>query len=530
MNQRTFAEDTQPSVVGRYVLYQPIARGGMATVHAARLVAAEGVSRLVAAKRLHPQYVDDPEFVAMFHDEARIASRIHHPNVVPVLDVILDGEEVILVQEYVHGVPLSYLYKRALRANAPIPLGIVLTVISGVLAGLHAAHEATDELGEPLGIVHRDVSPQNILVSIDGHARLLDFGIAKARTSIHHTREGFFKGKLAYMAPEQFRVEPVRRTADLYATGVLLWELVVNRRFYDGQGDAEFVRAVALGSTLTPTQALEAAGEPISAERWAQVYLLEPIIMRAMAVAPEARYSSAAEMAAALAEIAPSAPVVDVAAWVRREGAEHLEKRQRILAAGEESASRLCELARMSEDGARSSGARMRVDAATFDAHLSSESMSTSPPTSSRRARATTSMFDRVASEVRAIVPWAVIACLLVLVGILAGMMIMRERLTDVTAPALAVEPPLAISTAAPGDEIVSLPELSPSASLVDEVSAPASASALEAPTRSMRPAVRSGVFVRSPPARPAPRPTAPASSRSVATTPTRSTAGCSSR
>ncbi|OJY20578.1 MAG: hypothetical protein BGO98_04620 [Myxococcales bacterium 68-20] len=511
MNQRTFAEDMQPSVVGRYVLYQPIARGGMATVHAARLVAAEGVSRLVAAKRLHPQYVDDPEFVAMFHDEARIASRIHHPNVVPVLDVILDGDEVILVQEYVHGVPLSYLYKRALRANAPIPMEIVLTVISGVLAGLHAAHEATDEMGEPLGIVHRDVSPQNILVSIDGHARLLDFGIAKARTSIHHTREGFFKGKLAYMAPEQFRVEPVRRTADLYAIGVLLWELVVNRRFYDGQGDAEFVRAVALGSTLSPTQALEAGSEWISAERWAQVYLLEPIIMRAMATAPEARYSSAAEMAAALAEIAPSAPVVDVAAWVRREGAEHLEKRQRILAAGEESASRLGELARVSEDGVRSSGARMRVDAATLDAHPSSVSVSTSPPRSSRRPTVTTSLFDRVASEVRAVVPWAVIACLLVLVGLLAGMMIMRERLTAAIAPPLAEEPSLAISTTNPRDEMVSLPELPPSASLAEEVevSAPASASALPASTPAPRPAVRTGVFVRSPPARPALRPTA---------------------
>ena len=186
-----------PLSFGRYVLHAPIARGGMAQVYTARLVGAEGFNRLVAAKRLHPQFTDDPDFVTMFHDEARIASKIHHPNVVPVLDVVVEGSEVILVQEYVHGVPLDRLFKVALAGDGPIPIGIVIAIIGGVLSGLHAAHETRDETDQPLNIVHRDVSPQNVMVSVDGIPRLLDFGIARAELCVHVTREGVFKGKVA---------------------------------------------------------------------------------------------------------------------------------------------------------------------------------------------------------------------------------------------------------------------------------------------------------------------------------------------
>src|SRR5580693_7860209 len=157
-------EGAEPRAFGRYVLYAPIARGGMATIHIARLVGADGFSRIVAAKRLHPQFTEDPDFVAMFRDEAEIASKIHHPNVVPVLDIVLDGEEVVLVQEYVHGVPLDRLFRAACAASEAIPLRIVVGILSGILSGLHAAHETTDETGRPLGIIHRDVSPQNVMV------------------------------------------------------------------------------------------------------------------------------------------------------------------------------------------------------------------------------------------------------------------------------------------------------------------------------------------------------------------------------
>jgi eukaryotic-like serine/threonine-protein kinase len=325
--------------VGRYILHPPIARGGMATVHTARLVAGEGiVQRLVAIKRLHPHYVDDPEMIEMFHDEARIASRIHHPNVVPVLDVIRSEREMILVQEYVDGVPLNYLFKLAMSDRSPIPAPIAASIVCGILAGLHAAHEATDEMGEPLGIVHRDVSPQNVIVSIDGIPRLVDFGIAKAKTSTHHTREGFFKGKLAYMAPEQLRAEAVTRQTDVYSAGVLLWELLANRRFHEGKNDLEFVKCVVTGNYPTASAALaaERAANTLNDERWEEILRLEPVLVRAMAINPQHRFHTALEMAEALVKAMPLAKVSDVAAWLRKQGSTFLEQRHRILVSNEE--------------------------------------------------------------------------------------------------------------------------------------------------------------------------------------------------
>ena len=187
-------------VVGRYALYQAIAAGGMATVHLGRLLGPVGFSRTVAIKRLHEQFASDPEFVAMFLDEARVAARVRHPNVVPTLDVVATGGELFLVMEYVPGESLARLARELRGRKATFPLRILSALMAGVLHGLHAAHEAKDEHGHPLDIVHRDVSPANVMISIDGIPRLLDFGIAKARTSTHHTREGIFKGKLVASA------------------------------------------------------------------------------------------------------------------------------------------------------------------------------------------------------------------------------------------------------------------------------------------------------------------------------------------
>lgn len=455
MNQPATALPLEP--IGRYVLHSALARGGMATVHAARLVAGEGVSRLVAAKRLHPQYADDPDFIAMFHDEARIASRIHHPNVVPVLDVVRSEDEVILVQEYVHGVPLGHLFKLAL-AGEPLPIRIAAAIVSGVLAGLHAAHEATDELGEPLGVVHRDVSPQNVIVSVDGVPRLVDFGIAKAKTSVHHTREGFLKGKLAYMAPEQVRAEPVTRRADIYAAGVLLWELVVNRRFYDGSNDAEFVRTIALGDAPTLTEALEPERPGISDERWMAAVRLEPVVTRAMSVSREARWPCALEMAAAVEDAVGIASASEVASWVRSVGADFLEKRQRDLArdqetylAGHRGSSAPPNSSGMRieiEDGGRSSGARMRLGASGREhgAHLfdPARSEASDAHTSGLRSAAPTASSARLDQglQARSLVPWTIVAALLVMVGLLAGVVLVRDRSPSTVAAAASVAPP----------------------------------------------------------------------------------------
>lgn len=306
-------------------------------MHAARLVGAEGFNRLVAAKRLHPQFTDDPEFVAMFHDEARIASMIHHPNVVPVLDVVLSENEVILVQEYVHGVPLSLLMKAAIADEMPIPVDIVVAILVGVLSGLHAAHEAKDELNEPLNIVHRDVSPQNVMVSVDGLPRLLDFGIAKARTSSHHTRDGFFKGKLSYMAPEQLRMEPITRRVDVYAAGVLMWELLANRKVNDGRSDADFV-SMAMNREMPALSSIlrESCGEFAEA-RWKEVKALEPIALRALSPVPSERFATAAELMEAIVHVCPPSTSLALAEWVKSTASEFLQRRQQMLASNEES-------------------------------------------------------------------------------------------------------------------------------------------------------------------------------------------------
>src|SRR5262249_39049696 len=156
-------------------VYDEIAAGGMATVHLGRLVGPIGFSRTVAIKRLHPQFARDPEFAAMFFDEARLAARIRHPNVVPVIDVVADEGEVLLVMEYVHGEAFSFVLKILAANRKRLPPRIVGNVLAATLVGLHAAHEATSETGAPLGIVHRDVSPQNVLLGADGIVRVLDF-------------------------------------------------------------------------------------------------------------------------------------------------------------------------------------------------------------------------------------------------------------------------------------------------------------------------------------------------------------------
>ncbi|HEY2366157.1 MAG TPA: serine/threonine-protein kinase, partial [Polyangiaceae bacterium] len=209
-------------VVGRYALYEEIAAGGMATVHFGRLLGPVGFSRTVAIKRLHPQFAKDPEFVSMFLDEARLAARIRHPNVVPTLDVVATQGELFLVMDYVQGESLSRLIRATRERQQRIPVRYVASIITGALHGLHAAHEAKNERGEPLRIVHRDISPQNVLVGSDGVARVLDFGVAKAAGRFHTTREGNVKGKLPYMSPEQLRGQLVDRQTDVYAAAVCL--------------------------------------------------------------------------------------------------------------------------------------------------------------------------------------------------------------------------------------------------------------------------------------------------------------------
>ncbi|MFS8068262.1 MAG: serine/threonine-protein kinase, partial [Byssovorax sp.] len=306
----------EPRRVGRYLLFGPIASGGMATVHLGRLVADSGFSRTVAIKRLHPQLAEAPEIAKSLLDEARIVSRIQHPNVVPTLDLLTDDDEVLLVMEYVHGESLSRLLAAARQRGEPMPIPIVAGVLCGALHGLHAAHEAQRESGEPLGIVHRDVSPENLLVGVDGASRLLDFGIAKAHGRLTTTRNGQLKGKIAYMAPEQILCGEVTRQTDVFAAGIVLWEALTGVRLFRGDDEAAMI-----------TAALEAPIRPPSEVAAHVPKELDALVLKALERHVDGRYATARELAIALEEAAPLASPREVGAWVERLAGAALIKR-----------------------------------------------------------------------------------------------------------------------------------------------------------------------------------------------------------
>src|SRR5215472_7373167 len=228
----------------RYALYEEFASGGMATMHYGRLIGPVGFNRTVAIKRLHANFASDPEFVRMFVDEALLAARVRHPNVGATIDVVSADGQLFLVMEYVNGESLRRLWKAVQERGGRIPRRIAASIILGVLHGLHAAHEATNEQGQPLGLVHRDVSPQNVLVGTDGVARVIDFGIAKAASRVHTTSVGQLKGKPAYMAPEQLMDKPLTRQTDVYAASVILWEMLTGTRLFWAKSDPEIIQNV----------------------------------------------------------------------------------------------------------------------------------------------------------------------------------------------------------------------------------------------------------------------------------------------
>ncbi|AKU97307.1 serine/threonine protein kinase [Labilithrix luteola] len=325
-------------VVGRYALYGAIAAGGMATVHLGRLMGPVGFSRTVAIKRLHAQFASDPEFVSMFLDEARLAARIRHPNVVPTLDVVATGGELFLVMEYVPGESLSRLARVLREQQQTVPLRILSGIMAGVLHGLHSAHEAKDERGEPLGIVHRDVSPQNVLVGTDGVAKILDFGVAKAAGRMQTTREGQIKGKLAYMPPEQLRGAVVTRQTDIYAAGVMLWELVTGQRLFTGDNEGVVVARVLEGKIEAPSKVLNAKPTPPKPGS-RSVESLDSVILRALAMKPEDRFQSAREMALELERRCPPATASEIGDWVESVAKDVLTSRAALIAEIESSAS-----------------------------------------------------------------------------------------------------------------------------------------------------------------------------------------------
>ncbi len=297
-----------PTIIGRYALYDEIASGGMATVHIGRLLGPVGFSRTVAIKRMHANLAKDPEFVSMFLDEARLAARIRHPNVIGTLDVVALSGELFLVMEYVPGESLFRLMKSAREGGRPMPLPIAAAIAVGLLDGLHAAHEATNEHEEPLSIVHRDVSPHNVIVGAnDGLARVLDFGVAKAADRTHSTRDGQVKGKLSYMAPEQLSSEFVDRRSDIYSASVVLWEAITGVRLFPGESELKSMVMKVLSTEADPPSRHVPGLSPE----------VESLVLRGLKKDPAERFQTAREMARQLQRVVPVAPASDVAEWVQ---------------------------------------------------------------------------------------------------------------------------------------------------------------------------------------------------------------------
>jgi serine/threonine-protein kinase len=307
--------------VGRYLLYGEIASGGMATVHLGKLHGPVGFSRTVAIKRLHSQYANDSEVAGMLIDEARMVAHVRHPNVVPTFDVVKQDKDLFLVMEYVHGAPLSRLVRAARDSGDPIPRNIISAIMCGVLLGLHAAHDATNDEGQPLEIVHRDVSPENVLVGADGIARVLDFGVAKAVGRMHTTRDGQLRGKLAYMAPEQIRAETADRRTDVYGAGVVLWEMLTQKRLFEASNEGALLSRV-----------LERIVEPPSALATDISEKLDLITLKAISRDPAKRFASTREMALALEEAVPIASPARVGQWVESLVGEELAERVKNVA------------------------------------------------------------------------------------------------------------------------------------------------------------------------------------------------------
>ena len=236
-------EPAIPERIGCYEVLVPLGTGGMATVYLARAEVVPGVPREYALKLMHAHLRGDPEWATHLLDEARIAARVRHPNVVQVVEAGDDPLGLFLVLEYVAGDTLSGLSRAVRRLDRELPLRVSGRILIDALTGLNAAHELEDEAGAPLGLVHRDFSPQNILVGIDGVGRLTDFGIAKAPGG-QVTATGMLKGKVSYMSPEQARGQRVDQRCDVWAAGVIAWELLAGRRLFPNRNDTETLLAV----------------------------------------------------------------------------------------------------------------------------------------------------------------------------------------------------------------------------------------------------------------------------------------------
>ena len=239
---------TLPDRIGRYTILEQLAVGGMAVVYLAFETGDSGLQRLVVIKQILPQHGEDQAFLRMFQQEARLAANINHPNVVEIHELGTWDEQPFLAMEYVSGVPLNILMRRAAENGVAVPVGVAIGIIAQACAGAHAAHDLRDPGGQPANLVHRDLTPHNLMIAETGHIKILDFGVAKANTNQDKTETGMLKGKLPYMSPEQLWATDLDRRSDVFTLGVVFWELLSGDRLFARDAEVATINAVLNGT------------------------------------------------------------------------------------------------------------------------------------------------------------------------------------------------------------------------------------------------------------------------------------------
>jgi TonB family protein len=296
---------------GQYTLLERIAVGGMAEVWKARMRGVEGFQKTVAIKRILSHMTDNSEFVGMFIDEAKLAAQLSHPNIVHIYDLGKIGRDYYIAMEYVEGRDLRSLLNTARKKGMRLPLGLALLIAARVASALDYAHRKRDFEDREMGLVHRDVSPQNVLLTSDGDVKLCDFGIAKAVSKASHTQVGALKGKLQYMSPEQAWGRPLDGRSDIFSLGAVLFEMVTGERLFPGDSELSVLEAVRQGRIRSPRQVDPSIPREV-----------DEIVTRALAIEPQDRFASAGEMKqrieAALAALSPSPGPTDLAAFIHR--------------------------------------------------------------------------------------------------------------------------------------------------------------------------------------------------------------------
>ena len=276
--------------LGRYTTVERIARGGMAEVYLAVATGIEGFEKLIALKVPHPHLAENPDFIRMFLNEARIAASLHHPNVCEVFD-LGDDDGLYMAMEYLNGETLRAILRKL--AGRRLPVGVAIGIVQSVCAGLHYVHEASDAQGAPRGLVHRDISPSNIMLTYEGGVKIVDFGIAKAADITSATRTGTLRGKVPYMSPEQVACDRLDRRSDVFSLGVVLYEATTGRRMFWGHNDLTIMNRVAEGQYVPPHEIVPAYPRELAA-----------ILERAVAVDPDRRYRTAQDLALDLEDFA----------------------------------------------------------------------------------------------------------------------------------------------------------------------------------------------------------------------------------